>query len=632
MVLKTVTTFLSTVPTRPTRVYEYKNILMNVCIFILVMEMCERLCFYGLTGSIKVLFNKSFGYSSFQSSALTNVLPSFVYLTPLLGGYIADEHWGRFKTIAIFGFVYLAGVTLMSYSVHPGNENKNLFMFSCFGLLALGSGGIKANVVTLGGDQFNDKNPDHVVQKEQFFNYFYWAINIGAGISFGYIAQMATNGSGAIPAEYGFFWSFTICAIALTLALTVFLGASGRYILYPASGGTMGIFFDVYKKSLTHSLQGYVILVGVISMIVGFTLSVGGAFVEDDSLNKNLAISGCACAAVGIVLTGGCCINTDWVGQSGERNEGDQQLNDEAAERKKDDMMLGLDDDGPSEKAILDAKELWRVLPPVLCSTSFWVAYSQMSGNFYAQSCQMNLYIGDNTQLNAAVLQIGDCIAIVLCIPLFDSFLYPFIERCKGSKFTLLQKMACGFLVSTAAVMAAAVIEIKRRESGVVEFTTAEKSYSNCAPIVDSDNPDTCAQDSEGFMGKKTCMSNLSVFWMAIPYFLIGVSEVLISVQVYELCYTEIPMEMRSSAQAINLFTTGLASAVAAGITVSFQVDIPNDLNNGHLERPYFAVAGLQFITFIVFIIVTRNFKYKEIVRDGFKPLSNGDEEEKEAA
>eukprot|EP00466_Bigelowiella_natans_P018770 jgi/Bigna1/81161/fgenesh1_pg.78_\ len=591
MAFKRVTTFFFSVPTRVTRKYEYKSILLNVCIFILVMEMCERLCFYGLTGSIKVLFQSRFGYNSFQAGALTNVLPSFVYITPLIGGCVADELMGRFKTIAIFGIIYLVAVSMMSYSVYPGQESKTLFMFSCFGLLSLGSGGIKANVVTLGGDQFDDRNPAHVPQKEQFFNYFYWSINIGAGVSYGYLAQMATNGSGDIPAEYGFFWSFTICAIALALALITFLGASGRYILHPPRGGTTGIFMDVFKASLRTSKKAWGVLFGAIFMFVGFTLSVAAAFEEDTEINKDLAITGCTCA---------------------ESKAG--QL-DGASPRG----SYGNDDGS----AVASAKELWRVMPAVLCSTSFWVAYNQMSSNFYAQSCQMDLEVG-GAQLNAAILNIGDCIAIVICIPLFDNFLYPFVERVKGSKFTLLQKMACGFIVATCALLSAAFIEIERRKSGVMPFRSASQSYSNCAPPVEGgeNNPDTCDQDSNGFMGKQTCMSNMSVFWMAIPYFLIGVSECLISVQVYELCYTEIPIEMRSSAQAVNLFTTGLASAIAAGLTVAFQNYIPNDLNQGHLEYPYFTIAGLLLMTFFIFIYVTRDFEYKQVTKAGY----DGDE------
>lgn len=598
MVLKTVTTFLTTIPLRKARKHDYENILMSVCIYILVMEMCERLCYYGLTGSLKVLLQSRFDYSSFQASALTNVLPAFVYLTPLLGGYVADEIWGRFKTIFLFGIVYIIGTSMMSYAVYPGRENKTLFMLGLFGLLSLGAGGIKANVVTLGGDQFDDSIKEHKEQKEKFFNYFYWMINIGAAISYGYLAQMATNGSGSISKQYGFFWSFTICTIALMLAIIAFLSASGRYILHPPSGGTMGKFFSVFRESLATAWQAWAVLIFAIIMGAGFVISVAAAFVQDDALNRQLAISGCVLAGAGVFAVGALTIDTEWVRGQSER-----------------DMAL--------------SREFWRVMPAIMCGTSFWVAYGQMSGNFYAQSCQMDLSVGGGTQLNAAVLNIADCIAIIVCIPFFDKILYPFIERCKGSRFTVMQKMGCGFIVACLSLVAAAIIEIERRKSGVPAYQSDSASYSNCAPTFPDADRNTCDENGEGFEGKGTCMSRLSVFWMLIPYFLIGVGECLISVQVYKICYNEVPEEMRSTAQAVNLFTTGLANAIAAGLTVAFQNDIPDDLNNGKLERPYYAIAAIQFLTFLLFIYAVRNFEYKNKEESGdFRALEDGEDQE----
>mmetsp|Transcript_61608 Transcript_61608/g.139461 ORF Transcript_61608/g.139461 Transcript_61608/m.139461 type:complete len:104 (-) Transcript_61608:456-767(-) len=86
---------------------------------------------------------------------MNSVFNSFVYLTPLLGGYIADSHLGRYKTIGVFGMIYMLGTGLMAAASYPGHEIPWLFIFSFFGLVALGAGGIKSNVVTLGGDQFN---------------------------------------------------------------------------------------------------------------------------------------------------------------------------------------------------------------------------------------------------------------------------------------------------------------------------------------------------------------------------------------------------------------------------------------------------------------------------------------------
>jgi peptide/histidine transporter 3/4 len=144
---------------------------------------------------------------------------------------VADVHLGRFNTIVVFAMIYLLGTTLMAVASYPAFESNGLFMFALYGLVGLGSGGIKANVVTLGGDQFDISKPEEAEQMDRFFNYFYWMINIGALISYAYIAQLATNGSGAISAEDGFFVSFLICASALAIAVVAFVWARKRYIM-----------------------------------------------------------------------------------------------------------------------------------------------------------------------------------------------------------------------------------------------------------------------------------------------------------------------------------------------------------------------------------------------------------------
>ena len=77
---------------------------------------------------------------------------------------------------------------------------------------------------------------------------------------------------------------------------------------------------------------------------------------------------------------------------------------------------------------------------------------------------------------------------------------------------------------------------------------------------------------------------------------------------------------MHSTAQAIHLFTLGLANAIAAGLTVAFSKDIPDDLNNGNLEFLYYSIAGFQVIAFFAFAFSVRNFKYNY----GYLPLSFG--------
>lgn len=70
---------------------------------------------------------------------------------------------------AVFGSIYLAGTGLMALASYPGHEIKWLFMMAFFGLVSLGAGGIKSNVVTMGGDQFNLDFPEESEQKDTYF-------------------------------------------------------------------------------------------------------------------------------------------------------------------------------------------------------------------------------------------------------------------------------------------------------------------------------------------------------------------------------------------------------------------------------------------------------------------------------
>ena len=79
----------------------------HVCIFILVTELCERFAFYGLTGSL-TLFLQTLCLDSVLAVELTSMFSSLVYVTPVLGAYLADAHWGRYKTILFFCILYLS--------------------------------------------------------------------------------------------------------------------------------------------------------------------------------------------------------------------------------------------------------------------------------------------------------------------------------------------------------------------------------------------------------------------------------------------------------------------------------------------------------------------------------------------
>ena len=548
-----------------------KNIVTSVCIYILVMEMAERLCYYGLTGSLKAFLNNNLGFNQSQALSLVGALPAVVYLTPLWGGWVADTHWGSFKTILRCGCVYVTGTLLLAVASFPSLIESNLslarglFMFALFGLIGVGSGGIKANVVKMGGDQFDITDPEEARQKDVFFNYFYWMINIGALVSFLGIAQLATNGGRFVKKEDGFFASFCICTLCIFGAMIVFGGSASKFIMVPPKGSAFAEFISTFTASAKMTSQGRAVLFGIGLEAVGFTVATATALAGGggDAGGYLANISGGSCL-LGLLLISYFCYDCEWVARG---NAG------EAAEQQQ----------------VADVQQLLRVLPVLCCTMPFWIGYQQCAGAFYAQTCQFDIRVG-GSQLNGALLQSFDCIAIIVCVPIFNNYLYPFVERLKGSKFTPLQQMGTGIGLMVLVQLLAAALELQRKASPLL-VGPAEDVESNCAPA-------------------GVVMSDISTWWMALPYFLVGVCECFISIPLFDICYSEVPEALRSSAQAINLFVTALSGAMSASITTALSAYLTTDLNDGHLEYVYYVCAALSVLALPLFVAIARRFEY----------------------
>ena len=112
-------------------------------------------------------------------------------------------------------------------------------------------------------------------------------------------------------------------------------------------------------------------------------------------------------------------------------------------------------------------------------------------------------------------------------------------------------------------------------------------------------------------------MSDLSVYWMLVPYFLVGVAESMISPQLYDLCYNEVPDDLRSTAQAMNLFMNSVSGAIAGALSKACAKYVRADLNESHIEYEYYAAAGLAAAALPAFILVARRFRYSSRYDDG---------------
>ena len=167
--------------------------------------------------------------------------------------------------------------------------------------------------------------------------------------------------------------------------------------------------------------------------------------------------------------------------------------------------------------SVKEAQQTFSAVPViVVVNIAFNLCYNSMNNAFPSQACQMDLRIGKG-QLNGAFFNIADAIAIVVVTPIFESCLYPMVARMKGSNVRLGQKIIAGLIFACISNLAAAVLEIYRKQAPAL----CDAGFSQCAPGYD-----------DGISG--TRMRDISAFWIFIPFALVGIAEVLVNPCVLE--------------------------------------------------------------------------------------------------
>lgn len=148
-------------------------------------EMWERFSYYGMRALLTLyltaeLANGGFGLNREESLAIYAIFTGLVYLTPILGGWVADSFLGKRKTVYIGGLVMAVGQTLLAASAFMANSVDpvtRLFIFNFgLGVLIIGNGFFKPNISTIVGEFYDDNDP----RKDSAFNIFYMGINLGA--------------------------------------------------------------------------------------------------------------------------------------------------------------------------------------------------------------------------------------------------------------------------------------------------------------------------------------------------------------------------------------------------------------------------------------------------------------------
>jgi dipeptide/tripeptide permease len=185
-------------------------------------EFAERSCFYGMRAILLLYMTQVLKFTDGTANQVQSYFIAACYLLPLLGGYVADNYLGKYRTIVYFAVPYIIGQLLLGIS----SLHKPEYLFLSLGLLAMGSGVIKPNISTLMGLTYDQQRPGWSKLRSDAFALFYGSINIGAALtSFG--VPWIRNYYGSDSHAYAI--AFLFPAVLMILAFIVFAAGKPFY-------------------------------------------------------------------------------------------------------------------------------------------------------------------------------------------------------------------------------------------------------------------------------------------------------------------------------------------------------------------------------------------------------------------
>jgi POT family proton-dependent oligopeptide transporter len=358
------------------------------------------------------------------SFALRTFNSFWVYITPFIGGILADTLWGRYKTIIIFSIVCLLGhVVLVASSTPQALQHTE----TAFGLLAfsivvmgIGAGAIKANVSPMIAEQYTGKlrketlpSGEVVIKSpaitiQHMYLWFYAAINFGScgAISASFLAR-----------DNGYWAAFLVPTCIFVLVPFVLLAGKKYYVLTPPRG----------------------------SVLIESVRVIGAALGPRWSWNPFVTIRAIK--------------QPDFwdIAKPSYYNDGNLP------------KKMTWDDEFVGEVArTLNACVVFLFFP------IFWLCYSQIDGNLGTVAAGMTLNGTPND-----LIQNLNPISIIIMIPIFDRVIYPFL-RSRGINFSPIKRIATGFFIAGLAMVYAAVLEKKIWDSSPCKGGEFDKQPAAC--------------------------------------------------------------------------------------------------------------------------------------------------------
>ena len=275
-------------------------------------EMWERFNFYGMRALLTLFMINSLGIIESETSIIYGGFLALCYLTPMLGGFIADKYLGNRYCILLGGTLMGIGQLILFFSAKLFGENLDLaktLLWVGLGVIIFGNGFFKPNISSMVGSLYPKQEKNKL---DSAFTIFYMGINLGA-----FLGQLICPILGDVKSVDGirdihaFKWGFLAASIAMFFGTLTFLFLKNRYVVTPEGRPIGGLpknntaedfeegeaqSAKFSQKSIIGAVIAFVLLgllfhfgIGqnvVYSLVYSAGLTLAGLIISDSSITK----------------------------------------------------------------------------------------------------------------------------------------------------------------------------------------------------------------------------------------------------------------------------------------------------------------------------------------------------------
>ncbi|XP_050216450.1 protein NRT1/ PTR FAMILY 5.2-like [Mercurialis annua] len=542
----------------------------RACSFIVVYEVFERMAYYGISSNLVLYLTKKLHEGTVKSANNVTNWVGTIWMTPILGAYVADALLGRYWTFLISCIIYLSGMSVLTLSVSlpslkpptcrdPNIENcqrastlQLAVFFGALYTLAIGTGGTKPNISTIGADQFDDFDPKEKKQKLSFFNWWMFSIFFGTLFANTVLVYIQDN--------VGWSLGYGLPTLGLLISITVFLLGTPFYRHKVPSGSPFT------KMAM---------------VIVGAIRKMKVAVPNDPKELYELDLD-------------------EYVRKGKFRIDstpGLSFLNKAAVKTGSTDAWMLS-----SITQVEETKQMLRMIPVLIITFVPSTMIAQINTLFVKQGTTLDRNIG-SFKIPPASLSGFVTIAMLISVVLYDRFFVRIMRKWTNNPrgVTLLQRMGIGLIFHIIIMIIASITEMYRlklaKEFGLVN--------GGQIPV--------------------------TIFILLPQFVLMGVADAFLEVAKLEFFYDQAPESMKSLGTSYSTTSLGIGNFLSSFLlsTVSdltsrngHQGWILNNLNASHLDYYYAFFAILNFINFIFFLVVLKFYVYKAEVSDSMEVLA----------